>query len=199
MYIQNLLHFQNLDFQNWYVLSKSVRTVVVPSPHFQNRACDEKSEEKACSRRFLIVLLQPNQIPSWFSKRDPISSVPIPLPGEMPEWSNGPHSKCGERATVPGVRIPLSPPYKGCKFLIYILFSFSHLSPKKQRHPRQRSRVSLRLLRIFPSFRQLLHHLVKITFQPFHLSPAINHKFPLSFFDGCFVRNTSFAFEELTL
>ena len=29
--------------------------------------------------------------------------------GEMPEWSNGPHSKCGERATVPGVRIPLSP------------------------------------------------------------------------------------------
>ena len=29
--------------------------------------------------------------------------------GEMPEWSIGPHSKCGERATVPGVRIPLSP------------------------------------------------------------------------------------------
>ena len=27
----------------------------------------------------------------------------------MPEWSNGPHSKCGERVTVPGVRIPLSP------------------------------------------------------------------------------------------
>ena len=88
-------------------LSKSVRTVVVP--YFQNRAGDEKSEEKACSRRFLIVLLQPNQIPSWFSKRDPISSLSIPLPGEMPEWSNGPHSKCGERVTVPGVRIPLSP------------------------------------------------------------------------------------------
>lgn len=31
-------------------------------------------------------------------------------PGEMPEWSIGPHSKCGVRATVPGVRIPLSPP-----------------------------------------------------------------------------------------
>ena len=28
----------------------------------------------------------------------------------MPEWSNGPHSKCGVRATVPGVRIPLFPP-----------------------------------------------------------------------------------------
>ena len=30
--------------------------------------------------------------------------------GEMPEWSIGPHSKCGERATVPRVRIPVSPP-----------------------------------------------------------------------------------------
>ena len=29
--------------------------------------------------------------------------------GEVPEWSIGPHSKCGVRATVPGVRIPLSP------------------------------------------------------------------------------------------
>ena len=29
--------------------------------------------------------------------------------GKMPEWSNGPHSKCGVRATVPGVRIPLFP------------------------------------------------------------------------------------------
>ena len=30
--------------------------------------------------------------------------------GEMPEWSIGPHSKCGVRATVPRVRIPVSPP-----------------------------------------------------------------------------------------
>ena len=29
----------------------------------------------------------------------------------MPEWSIGPHSKCGERATVPRVRIPLFPPF----------------------------------------------------------------------------------------
>ena len=28
----------------------------------------------------------------------------------MPEWSIGPHSKCGERVTVPGVRIPHFPP-----------------------------------------------------------------------------------------
>ena len=33
--------------------------------------------------------------------------------GEMPEWSIGPHSKCGVRATVPGVRIPLSPQTTG--------------------------------------------------------------------------------------
>ena len=30
-------------------------------------------------------------------------------PGKLPEWSNGPHSKCGERVTVPGVRIPRFP------------------------------------------------------------------------------------------
>ena len=30
--------------------------------------------------------------------------------GKMPEWSIGPHSKCGERATVPRVRIPVFPP-----------------------------------------------------------------------------------------
>ena len=36
----------------------------------------------------------------------------------MPEWSIGPHSKCGERVTVPRVRIPAFPPrtfYKGKK------------------------------------------------------------------------------------
>ena len=27
----------------------------------------------------------------------------------MPEWSIGPHSKCGERVTVPRVRIPVCP------------------------------------------------------------------------------------------
>ena len=33
----------------------------------------------------------------------------------MPEWSIGPHSKCGVRATVPGVRIPLFPPQRAVK------------------------------------------------------------------------------------
>ena len=32
----------------------------------------------------------------------------------MAEWSNAPDSKSGLRATVTGVRIPLSPPYKLC-------------------------------------------------------------------------------------
>ena len=31
----------------------------------------------------------------------------------MPEWSIGPHSKCGERATVPRVRIPVFPHLHG--------------------------------------------------------------------------------------
>ena len=29
--------------------------------------------------------------------------------GKLPEWSIGPHSKCGVRVTVPGVRIPRFP------------------------------------------------------------------------------------------
>ena len=47
----------------------------------------------------------------------------------MPEWSNGPHSKCGERVTVPGVRIPLFPLQEkqeighpvSCFFYFYLL------------------------------------------------------------------------------
>ena len=42
--------------------------------------------------------------------------------GKMPEWSIGPHSKCGVRATVPGVRIPLFPPQRAvtyhCSFFV---------------------------------------------------------------------------------
>ena len=43
--------------------------------------------------------------------------------GKMPEWSNGPHSKCGERVTVPGVRIPLFPRKKvSASLLVWNLF-----------------------------------------------------------------------------
>ena len=38
---------------------------------------------------------------------------PIQAPcGEVAEWLNAPHSKCGIRATVSGVRIPPSPPFQ---------------------------------------------------------------------------------------
>ena len=36
--------------------------------------------------------------------------LPAVGPGEVAEWSIAPHSKCGVRASVPGVRIPPSPP-----------------------------------------------------------------------------------------
>src|SRR5437763_14642612 len=34
----------------------------------------------------------------------------IMAPGEVAEWSNAPHSKCGIGASLSGVRIPPSPP-----------------------------------------------------------------------------------------
>ena len=34
------------------------------------------------------------------------------IKGKLPEWSNGPHSKCGDRVTGPGVRIPHFPQTK---------------------------------------------------------------------------------------
>ena len=43
--------------------------------------------------------------------------------GKVPEWSIGPHSKCGVRATVPGVRIPPFPPQGAvydCSFLFFV-------------------------------------------------------------------------------
>ena len=46
------------------------------------------------------------------------------LRGEMPEWSIGPHSKCGVRATVPGVRIPLSPQRKKCESSVCKIHTF---------------------------------------------------------------------------
>jgi hypothetical protein len=39
---------------------------------------------------------------------------PIMAPGEVAEWSNAPHSKCGIGASLSGVRIPPSPPIPKC-------------------------------------------------------------------------------------
>ena len=44
--------------------------------------------------------------------------------GKMPEWSIGPHSKCGERATVPRVRIPVFPQNGRCKSRVYKICAF---------------------------------------------------------------------------
>lgn len=41
--------------------------------------------------------------------------------GKMPEWSNGPHSKCGERVTAPWVRIPVSPHCDENQFIMYTM------------------------------------------------------------------------------
>ena len=46
--------------------------------------------------------------------------------GEVAEWSNAPHSKCGMRATVSGVRIPPSPPFP---FVIIGFFGDFALQP----------------------------------------------------------------------
>ena len=45
--------------------------------------------------------------------------------GKMPEWSIGPHSKCGVRVTVPGVRIPLFP----LRAVVILLFLFLLIRP----------------------------------------------------------------------
>ncbi len=39
----------------------------------------------------------------------------------MPEWSNGPHSKCGVLLRVPWVRIPVSPPEKDTSWVSFLL------------------------------------------------------------------------------
>src|SRR3954466_16141034 len=40
----------------------------------------------------------------------PGEESPAMAPGEVAEWSNAPHSKCGIGASLSGVRIPPSPP-----------------------------------------------------------------------------------------
>ena len=55
-----------------------------------------------------------------------------PAFGKMPEWSIGPHSKCGVRVTVPGVRIPLFPQMikeRGLQISLFFLYSANKLHP----------------------------------------------------------------------
>ena len=82
--------------------------------------------------------------------------------GKMPEWSNGPHSKCGERVTVPGVRIPLFPPL--CKashiFWRWLAFFRRVLTTSSSSAPRQYSSklvIALALSSVAPRLALLLH------------------------------------------
>ncbi len=49
------------------------------------------------------------------------SSRPANPRGEVPEWSNGAVSKTVERASVPRVRIPLSPPDSFSRYRLRLL------------------------------------------------------------------------------
>ncbi len=57
----------------------------------------------------------PRGLPAGFGTAGPVTSTRSAASrrtfGEVAEWSNAPHSKCGIRATVSGVRIPPSPPW----------------------------------------------------------------------------------------
>lgn len=70
--------------------------------------------------RLICVICVPSTNICWFLEKNSLSKyndtrfyllLCHQRPGKLPEWSIGPHSKCGERVTVPGVRIPRFPPY----------------------------------------------------------------------------------------
>ena len=96
--------------------SKSKLACILPRGRIFDEVKDTNNSGKAAETGPPEAFFQPNVI---FSARKcakiknmPIFAVPKQRfwnQGEMPEWSIGPHSKCGVRVTVPGVRIPLSP------------------------------------------------------------------------------------------
>src|SRR4051812_17814615 len=57
---------------------------------------------------WLRALSGPPSSPRTRPDRGP--NLPVMAPGEVAEWSNAPHSKCGIGASLSGVRIPPSPP-----------------------------------------------------------------------------------------
>ena len=50
---------------------------------------------------------------------------PVMAPGEVAEWSNAPHSKCGIGASLSGVRIPPSPPISSSPNLQFWAFKLA--------------------------------------------------------------------------
>src|ERR1700741_3564503 len=73
------------------------------------------------NKRALGEIRRPDGFRAWQGRILPLTArlftthrglqAPESLHGEVAEWSNAPHSKCGLRATVTWVRIPPSPPH----------------------------------------------------------------------------------------
>ena len=65
-------------------------------------------------RRILSVRALSGPPSSPRTRPDRGAKQPPMAPGEVAEWSNAPHSKCGIGASLSGVRIPPSPPDVPC-------------------------------------------------------------------------------------
>ena len=74
--------------------------------------CSEPAADKIMPKQpcgFIIPRLVWAAFLAYYTARPP--GVPPDLaPGEVAEWLNAPHSKCGIGASLSGVRIPPSPP-----------------------------------------------------------------------------------------
>lgn len=89
----------------------------------------------------------------WLCKPPQFSNMQ-PRRGEVAEWLKAPHSKCGIRATVSGVRILSSPPLPLCAAKC-LLNQFSRKTQQRQAFQRNaESLVRSKLRRIFPPFFQ---------------------------------------------
>ena len=66
---------------------------------------------------FFIAISRPR-----FAWQGPQGHASAARRGEVAEWLNVPHSKCGVPARVPWVQIPPSPPFYCCNRLISLLF-----------------------------------------------------------------------------
>ena len=69
--------------------------------------------------------------------------------GEVAEWLKAPHSKCGVRATVPGVRIPPSPPFASTCKAIAFCFSDRERKPPEMFEELRLRHSPLRAQRFF--------------------------------------------------
>ena len=90
------------DVKHWGVLTIGTG---LGNARFTNRAAGKEGERQVGSRLF------PPPRSTMTAPAPRGSQIPACPHGEVAEWLNAPHSKCGIRATVSGVRIPPSPPW----------------------------------------------------------------------------------------